>query len=719
MRGFWLGALVVVVGAACGATEDTTEGADAGAVVPVASVAAVPDGYVAGGLLGRYVAGDGKAPGELPAGTPFLVRLEAGLDYPAGAPGLAELADGGAFVARYEGALRVDEAGAWRVGLTVAGGAVLRLGGEELIDAWDAPDPVTQLVLVDVEAGWIPLEIVYRRLPLATHLQLWAGPESALVEPAAGDALGWPSTPPTGEPALAGEATVTSTTPYRATLHIECTAPARVTVKVEGPAASTVAPDALAHVHDVPVPLAPGATYTLRVSVKDLWGREQAVGALDVTTPAVPDYTAGGLLGRYFQGKAFETPVAARVDEGVDLPTDGDTAGSYGIPMQADGFSVRWEGGVDVPKAGDWTFHAGGDDGQRLWVDGLLVADLWTDHGFTVASGTVPLEAGWHTVLMEHYESGGAAQVRLEWEGPGTARQVIPAGRLGWVPPTDLAGAPTVGALTARSGPATDRVRASWTTGGLARCTAKVAGADAGVAGALATGFLLDVEGVAPGPATVTVTCQAPDGTVKQTADATAVLPAPPAGAEVLDAFDGEAFEGWTTKDEVPSHEATVELLGGTLRVGGNPGEAGGEDGNPGGTTDPGWLAWTGEARGDGVVTTHAWVGDGGSAGLLVALKDADSWVRADLDGEAGLVRLVRSQDGTLTELGRAEGLTLPQGTWFELAVERTGDALSVRVDGQEQLAATAADLPAGKLGLYVWQSDHTRFDHLSFAPAP
>lgn len=671
--------------------------------LPAASVASVPSGYTKGGLLGRYATDATEAP--------FLVRIEEALDFTAKDPAFGGLADGGAFVATYTGALRVTEPGVWRVGVTVAGGAVMSLGGDAIVDVPDSPDLTTALVRVAVEPGWVPVEVVYRRLPLATHLQVWAGPEGALIEPLSGDAAGWPTDPPAGEPALDGTVLLGVVTPYRADVHVECTSPARLSIAVEGPATGTVTADTLSHAHVVSVPLAPNASHTVRVTLTDLWGRTAELPALKATTPAIPAYQPGGLLGRYHQGKSFDTEVAVRVDAGVDLPADGETAGSYGLPMQSDNFSVRWEGGVKIDKAGSWTFHVGADDGQRLWVDGVQVLDLWSDHGFTVASGTLSLEEGWHAVRLEHYEAGGAAQVRLEWEGPGKPRQPILGSSLGWVMPSGLAGPPIVTELEVMSGPQPERVRATWRTKALASCSAKVGGQTGQTY--LANAFAIDVSGAAElGQVEVLVTCHSPDGSGNHTATATVLIPKAP--ATVLEDFGaGTLAATWETLDEVPEHPASLELVDGTLKVAGNPGL----EGDPGTLPNAGLIAWIQGDHGDGELHTAAWIGDTGTVGLIVALEDGESWIRADVSPQAGLARFVRSTASGITELGRTEGVKIPQASWVAISVLRVGDALTLLIDGADVLSVTEPGVPDGMAGLYVWRSDHARFNHLSFTP--
>jgi hypothetical protein len=87
---------------------------------------------------------------------------------------------------------------------------------------------------------------------------------------------------------------------------------------------------------------------------------------------------------------------------------------------------------MQATVTGDFQFATNSDDGVRLWIDGALVIDNWTDHGDTLnLSAPVRLEAGSrHDVRLEWYEHGGQALIRLEWSYPGQAVQAIPQTQL-------------------------------------------------------------------------------------------------------------------------------------------------------------------------------------------------------------------------------------------------------------------------------------------------
>ena len=121
-------------------------------------------------------------------------------------------------------------------------------------------------------------------------------------------------------------------------------------------------------------------------------------------------------------------PSLSRTDATVDFDWG---TGSPGTGVSADGFSVRWTGTV-VPTASElYRFYTLSDDGVRLWVNGQLLVNNWTDHGPTENSNTITLVAGQaYTIQMEMYENGGGAVAKLSWSSPSTPKAIIPSSAL-------------------------------------------------------------------------------------------------------------------------------------------------------------------------------------------------------------------------------------------------------------------------------------------------
>ena len=139
----------------------------------------------------------------------------------------------------------------------------------------------------------------------------------------------------------------------------------------------------------------------------------------DITPPAISQLTA-----EYYDGRNFDT-----YKETLNVNELNYSWGS-GAPesnlVGVDNFSVRFLGNVQAPQSGVYTFYTTSDDGVRLWVNGTLVVNNWTDHGPTVNTGTISLTAGSVVpIKLEFYERGGGAVIKLEWSGPGLTREFV------------------------------------------------------------------------------------------------------------------------------------------------------------------------------------------------------------------------------------------------------------------------------------------------------
>lgn len=105
------------------------------------------------------------------------------------------------------------------------------------------------------------------------------------------------------------------------------------------------------------------------------------------------------------------------------------------LPLEAglpeDNFAVQFDGVIDIPSTGIWTFWLTSDDGSMLWIDGRPVVDNDGPHGAKEVRGQAPLSAGAHTIRVGFFEGGGAATLCLEWAGPGFVRGAVPATAFG------------------------------------------------------------------------------------------------------------------------------------------------------------------------------------------------------------------------------------------------------------------------------------------------
>ena len=123
-----------------------------------------------------------------------------------------------------------------------------------------------------------------------------------------------------------------------------------------------------------------------------------------------------GLKGEYFANVDLAgAPILTRIDATVDFEW-GD--GSPAPTLPQDNFSVRWSGTLHVPAAGQYMLRTVSDDGVRLYIDGKLLIDDWTNHAAETRECVVNMEPGReYPVRLEYFERGGGAVVRFGWSG--------------------------------------------------------------------------------------------------------------------------------------------------------------------------------------------------------------------------------------------------------------------------------------------------------------
>jgi beta-glucosidase len=121
-----------------------------------------------------------------------------------------------------------------------------------------------------------------------------------------------------------------------------------------------------------------------------------------------------GMKGEYFDNMELSgKPVITRIDSTIDF-SFGTNSPAPGLPK--DQFSVRWTGKIIPP---DTIYHLGTscDDGSRLYLDGKLLIDDWSDHGEKPIGEEVKLIPGQeYEVIVEYYDNALGATARLTWD---------------------------------------------------------------------------------------------------------------------------------------------------------------------------------------------------------------------------------------------------------------------------------------------------------------
>ncbi|MBI2513289.1 MAG: DUF5110 domain-containing protein [Opitutae bacterium] len=151
-----------------------------------------------------------------------------------------------------------------------------------------------------------------------------------------------------------------------------------------------------------------------------------------------------GLAVQYFSGENFEKPAGTAVDEKVEHAWPGPPLANPPPGLtDFENFSARWEGSVTAPEDGEYEFGAEFDDGVRLYLDGKLLAEDWSNGPKRYRGAKIPLAKGQQVALkVEFHQGGGGRYFRLGWRTPTeiralaeskkavdpTARTYLPAG---------------------------------------------------------------------------------------------------------------------------------------------------------------------------------------------------------------------------------------------------------------------------------------------------
>jgi hypothetical protein len=111
---------------------------------------------------------------------------------------------------------------------------------------------------------------------------------------------------------------------------------------------------------------------------------------------------------------------------------------SAGIEASARGFTryaVAWDGFIDIPADGGYTFSLIDRDGGQLAIDGMEVARTGPPFGQVCGSpgnavryavGSLGLRAGRHTIHIEGLHAASGDAPILLWQGPGMERTRVP-----------------------------------------------------------------------------------------------------------------------------------------------------------------------------------------------------------------------------------------------------------------------------------------------------
>ena len=90
-------------------------------------------------------------------------------------------------------------------------------------------------------------------------------------------------------------------------------------------------------------------------------------------------------------------------------------------------FSFDYEGYINIPEEGEYTFYLATNDGGRLYIDDHMLINNDGLHPMVEVNKAISLKAGLHPISVKYFQEGGRNGLLVSWEGPGIEKQEIPA----------------------------------------------------------------------------------------------------------------------------------------------------------------------------------------------------------------------------------------------------------------------------------------------------
>lgn len=107
----------------------------------------------------------------------------------------------------------------------------------------------------------------------------------------------------------------------------------------------------------------------------------------------------------------------------------GNDAPAAGVP--ADNWSLRMSGRITFPQAGEYRLRTYADDGARVWVDDVLVAQRWPGGAaaWSTDMAVVQAKAGESKrIRIDYFDAASTASLGLNWVTPGASAPVMVPG---------------------------------------------------------------------------------------------------------------------------------------------------------------------------------------------------------------------------------------------------------------------------------------------------
>ena len=92
---------------------------------------------------------------------------------------------------------------------------------------------------------------------------------------------------------------------------------------------------------------------------------------------------------------------------------------------RTDDFAITYDGYIDLPSDGIYTFYFRSDDGLRFYINDNLLHEALGRHGMEIYNESIGLKKGKHKLYVEYNEIDGGEGLDISIEGGGLIKQEI------------------------------------------------------------------------------------------------------------------------------------------------------------------------------------------------------------------------------------------------------------------------------------------------------
>jgi len=142
--------------------------------------------------------------------------------------------------------------------------------------------------------------------------------------------------------------------------------------------------------------------------------------------PENPSNTTAGLNYRYYEGDWNNLPNFDAL-----TPFSTGTVSTFSLNRSLrDRFGYVFEGFVNIPTDGQYSFFTASDEGSRLYIGETVVVENDGLHSVIERSGRIGLKQGKHAIRVTYFEKTGRQSLDVKYEGTALSKRIIPASAL-------------------------------------------------------------------------------------------------------------------------------------------------------------------------------------------------------------------------------------------------------------------------------------------------